>query len=69
MSPMRYLRTARLNRVREALLRDDRTESIIDIAMAWGFYHLGRFSIEYRKQFGESPSETRARPRSPMSLR
>lgn len=68
-SPMRYLRTARLNRVREALLRHDQTDSITDIAMAWGFYHLGRFSIEYRNQFGESPSETRARPRSPTALR
>jgi AraC-like DNA-binding protein len=70
-SPMRYLRTARLTRVREALLRDERTESITDIAMAWGFHHLGRFSVEYRKQFGESPSEThqRARPRRPTKHR
>jgi AraC-like DNA-binding protein len=63
-SPMRYLRAARLKRVREALLRDERADSITDIALAWGFHHLGRFSIEYRKQFGESPSETRERARA-----
>jgi len=44
-SPMRYLRTARLTRVREALLRDERAGSITDVALAWGFQHLVRFSI------------------------
>lgn len=28
------------------------------IAMGWGFTHMGRFAVEYRKRFGESPSET-----------
>src|SRR5262249_18505741 len=60
-SPMRYMQTARLARVREALLCGDRLESVTDIAMAWGFRHLGRFAVEYRKHFGESPSETRRR--------
>ena len=26
--------------------------------MSLGFTHMGRFSVEYRKRFGESPSET-----------
>jgi AraC-like DNA-binding protein len=30
--------------------------SVTDIAMDWGFSHMGRFSVEYRKRFGESPS-------------
>jgi transcriptional regulator GlxA family with amidase domain len=62
-SPIRYMHTARLARVREALLRRDRAESVTDIAMAWGFRHLGRFAVEYRRHFGESPSETRRRSR------
>jgi AraC-like DNA-binding protein len=60
-SPMRYMRNARLGRARETLLRGDRAKTITDIAMSWGFRHLGRFSVEYKKHFGESPSETHAR--------
>lgn len=63
-TPMRYLRDARLGRVREALLRAEAGESVTEIAMTWGFQHLGRFAIEYRRHFGESPSETRKRGRS-----
>ncbi|OAI40876.1 hypothetical protein AYO41_01755 [Verrucomicrobia bacterium SCGC AG-212-E04] len=29
-----------------------------EIAMRWGFMHLGRFSVTYRKWFGESPRAT-----------
>jgi len=58
VSPMRYLRNARLARVREALMRARPSESVTDIALTWGFNHLGRFAIEYRVQFGESPSDT-----------
>ena len=62
-SPMRYLRDARLMRVREALQSAEPGERVTDIAMRWGFYHLGRFAIEYRKRFGEAPSETQGRRR------
>jgi AraC-like DNA-binding protein len=57
-SPMRYIRLARFRKVREALraARDD--QSVTEIAMSWGFSHMGRFSIEYRKLFGEQPSKT-----------
>lgn len=56
--PMRYLRYARLERVRQALSRAEPGQSVTDIALSFGFSHLGRFSIEYRKRFGESPSAT-----------
>jgi AraC-like DNA-binding protein len=58
MSPMRYLRNARFEKVREALACAQPEESVTEIAMTWGFSHMGRFSIEYRKRFGERPSET-----------
>ena len=32
--------------------------TVTEIATALGFVELGRFSVEYRKAFGESPSET-----------
>jgi AraC-like DNA-binding protein len=58
VSPMRYLREARLARARQALRSADVGASVTDIAMECGFSHLGRFALEYRGQFGESPSET-----------
>ena len=56
VSPMRYLRNARFEKAREALKQAQPEESITEIAMAWGFGHMGRFSVEYRKRFGERPS-------------
>ncbi|UPJ60960.1 AraC family transcriptional regulator [Bradyrhizobium sp. 192] len=63
VSPMQYVRSARLAKVREALVRTDFNGSVTEIAMEWGFNHLGRFAFEYRDQFGESPSETLKRGR------
>src|SRR5262249_28325800 len=63
-SPMRYLRTARYEKVREALRRAEPEESITEIAGRWGFTHMGRFSVDYRRRFGESPSATLRRQRS-----
>ena len=31
---------------------------VSDVALRWGFTHFGRFSLEYRRMFGESPRET-----------
>jgi AraC-like DNA-binding protein len=58
ISPMRYLRNARLRRVRQALLRSDTDANVTEIAMSMGFTHMGRFSVVYRRCFGESPSQT-----------
>ena len=57
-SPMRYLRDARFEMVREALKRGQAEGSVAEVAMRWGFSHLGRFAVEYRRRFGESPSNT-----------
>ena len=58
VSPMRYARNARLSKVHQALLRAEAAASVTDIAMSLGFTHMGRFSVTYRRHFGESPSET-----------
>lgn len=67
-SPMRYLRAARYQKVRETLRRAEPEESITEIAARWGFSHLGRFSVEYRRRFGESPSGTLRRKRASMPI-
>lgn len=58
LSPMAYLRTVRLERVRHDLLNDATLSSVTAAALRWGFAHLGRFSAEYRRSFGECPAET-----------
>ena len=58
ISPMRYLRNARFAKAREALRRARPDDSVTEIAMRCGFSHMGRFSVEYRRRFGEAPSET-----------
>jgi transcriptional regulator GlxA family with amidase domain len=57
--PMAAVRRARLDRVRLDLLTLGPGESVTDVAMRWGFYHLGRFSGLYAAHFGELPSATR----------
>ena len=47
--------------VAASVVRAQPGESVTEIAMQWGFTHMGRFSIEYRRRFGESPSETLSR--------
>lgn len=63
VSPMRYLRNTRFQRAREALKRARAEASVTEIAKSCGFNHMSRFSAEYRKRFGESPSETLRRRR------
>lgn len=67
VSPMRYALNARFLQVRQALQRAEPEESVTDIALRWGFTHLGRFSVEYRRRFGESPSQTLGRRRTRSS--
>jgi AraC family ethanolamine operon transcriptional activator len=61
--PMKYLRALRLCQVRRDILRSDNPNlKVTDVAMAWGFNHLGRFSGAYRDFFGGLPSKEIARP-------
>jgi AraC-like DNA-binding protein len=58
ITPTRYLRKLRFQRVRCDLQNARPRETVTDIALKWGFNHLGRFSVEYRREFSESPSQT-----------
>ena len=61
MTLHRYLRVRRLWLVRKRLIEG--SQSVKACALAFGFWHLGDFSVSYRSQFGETPSETLARSR------
>lgn len=67
-SPIRVLRSRRLCEVRRALKAAPAATRVADVAGRFGFWHLGQFASDYRKLFGERPSETlrgrRARPAS-----
>ena len=59
ISPIRYLRLVRYAKARRDLLSADRERTTVtDIAAKWRFWHFGRFSVEYKSLYGESPSET-----------
>lgn len=65
MNPVAYLRTQRLNGVRQMLKQG---QNVTDAATAWGFWHFGHFSQEYKKLFGELPSDTMRRYTRPSSI-
>lgn len=58
-SPIAYLKGVRMRRAREELTAAAVGEAkVTDVAMRWGFTHLGRFAAEYKRWFGELPSDT-----------
>lgn len=65
MGPVRYLHLRRMYLARAALLgADPAAKTVTGIACDYGFWELGRFSVAYRRLFGESPSATLRRPRN-----
>ena len=61
VSPHAYYQAVRLNRARRMLIETRRPA--LEIAEATGFASPASFSRAYRRQHGESPTETRARAR------
>jgi AraC-like DNA-binding protein len=62
-TPSDFLRQVRLERARDDLLRLDGDVSVTNVALRYGFSHLGRFSSYYQSAFGEAPSVTLRRGR------
>jgi len=59
ISPMHYLKEVRLRRVRDELLKAQSSSGTVTaVAFRWGFSHLGHFTTDYKRRFGETPSET-----------
>ncbi|VVQ23600.1 HTH-type transcriptional activator RhaS [Pseudomonas fluorescens] len=59
ITPMQYIRQRKLERI-HACLSDSScpVRNLTELALDYGFLHLGRFSESYRQQFGELPSQT-----------
>ena len=59
LSPMAYFKASRLNAVRQELkAAASGTTTVREIAQRWGFRHTGEFAADYRRLFGELPSQT-----------
>lgn len=58
-SPTGYLQEVRLGRAhRDLLAADPAVTGVAEVALRWGFAHLGRFAQRYRQVYGVRPSET-----------
>ena len=60
-TPLEALRHIRLERAREEIARSGRSQSVLDVALKFGFANPGRFAGQYKRAFGESPSATARR--------
>lgn len=58
ITPLAYLREIRLEAARAELSSPLNMLSIKDVALKWGFTHMGHFASRYRAAFGETPSES-----------
>ncbi|TNC29180.1 AraC family transcriptional regulator [Amycolatopsis alkalitolerans] len=58
-TPAAHLRSVRLRRAHEDLLRGDHSHTTIEaVAHRWGFTNYGRFARHYRTQYGTNPAAT-----------
>ncbi|MGQ9364691.1 helix-turn-helix domain-containing protein [Azospirillum sp. ST 5-10] len=59
VGPGTWLRQQRLDGARRDLaVSAGAATTVSEVAMKWGFWHLGRFSAYYAAQYGETPSQT-----------
>jgi len=57
--PKEFITKHRLNHVQKHLRKSDPlNKTVQQIAHKYGFWHMGQFSADYKKLFGELPSET-----------
>ncbi len=57
-SPKHYLNLLRLNEVRKGIKNNSKELNVFQIASEFNFWHMSQFSRDYKKLFGELPSET-----------
>ena len=59
LTPKQYLHYLRLNAIKKKLIHSDPNQvKISDIALEYGFFNASHFGSEFKKLFGESPSQT-----------
>ena len=63
MTPLGWVRQARMAHARRTLLASEGQVTVSDVALRCGFSQLGRFAAQYAGRFGELPSETLRRIR------
>jgi len=63
VTPKLFIKQTKLKSLREELTGSRAVRNVTEVALDYGFTHLGRFSSDYRKMFGELPSETLRRCR------
>jgi len=70
VTPLGWVRAARLAQARRALLAPEPRTTVSEVALDCGFSQLGRFAAQYCHRFEELPSETlrRIRRASPDAL-
>jgi AraC-like DNA-binding protein len=57
-TPIAHLQHLRLEAVHKELRYAEPGQTVAEIALKWGFTHMGRFASDYRKRFGQLPSAT-----------
>jgi AraC-like DNA-binding protein/tetratricopeptide (TPR) repeat protein len=57
-TPREVLREIGFERARRELLQGVPGVKVMDVAVRCGFPHFGRFAIDYRRRYGETPSQT-----------
>jgi transcriptional regulator GlxA family with amidase domain len=68
-TPAALLRQARLQLVRDELVRSGPQSNVTTVVLRYGFSHLGWFSAQYRAAFGADPSATLRRGRATLVRR
>ena len=62
-TPMAFAKAVRMQRAKKMLQEANQRTSVSEIAFKCGFGNLGHFASDFRKMFGELPSEMLARTR------
>jgi AraC-like DNA-binding protein len=69
MPPTKYFRLWALDEAHRRLLHNDaHAETVTEVALGFGFNHLGRFSVQYKAIYGEKPSTTLSTDSRRLSL-
>lgn len=67
-SPIQHANILRLHAARRRINESGSGETVKLVAEALGFWHPGQFSADYRRLFGELPSETKKAGASPKRV-
>jgi AraC family ethanolamine operon transcriptional activator len=67
LSPKQFDLQERLLRARDALCHPAPSTTVTTVAYDHGFFELGRFSVRYKRAYGETPSQTIRRHRAAIA--